>query len=237
MRKVIPLFWREFKAYFFSPIAYVILTLFFLISGYFFSLILGATREATLRYVLGNMNIVLLFLSPLITMRLLAEEKRTKTIEVLLTDPVTEIEVVLSKFFAALSFYVMLILPTGIFYTCILKRIGNPDLGPIFSGYLGLVLLGSVFLSIGLFASSLAPNQIISAVVGFIILLLFWVIGWSSPFVKGISGKILDYLGFFSHFDTFSKGIINTKDVIYYLTVTILFLFFTIQVVAARRWK
>ncbi|MCD5402054.1 ABC transporter permease [candidate division NPL-UPA2 bacterium] len=231
MRKIPTLFYREFRSMFFSPIAYIVLTLFLVVSGYFFSMVLHFTREASLRFTLHNMAFVLLFISPMLTMRLLAEERKSGTIETLMTDPVTDMEVVLSKFFAVLSFYLIILAPT-LLYVVILKLIGNPDFGPILSGYLGLILIGCVFLSIGLFASSLTKNQIVSAVISLVILLLLWVIGWASDI-----SKVAGYLSLFEHFEDFRKGVIDTRNIIYYLSTCVLFLFLTVRVVEARKWR
>lgn len=236
MKKVITLFYRDFSSLFFSPVAYIVLTFFLLISGYFFSVILASLQEASLRYTLANMAITLLFISPMLTMRLLAEEKRSGTIECLLTDPVTDLEVVIAKFSAALAFYLVLLLPTLV-YVLILKIVGNPDMGPILSGYLGLFLMGSVFISIGLFASSLTKNQIVAAVISLVTLLLLWVIGWSGESTASSWGKVTGYLSILNHFEGFRKGIIDTRDVFYYLTTTILFLFLTVRTVESRKWK
>ncbi len=236
MKKVFALFVREFQAYFFSRMAYVVLAAFLVISGYFFSLILEATREASLRYTLGNMTITLLFITPLITMRLLAEERSTGTIETLMTDPVREVDVVIGKFLAAFSFYILLLVPT-LLYIVILKLVGNPDMGPLISGYIGLVLIGSVFISIGVFASSLSKNQIVAGVISLVSLLFLWVIGWAGEARPGVFAKIVAYLGFFDHLEPFQKGIIDTKDVIYYITTSVLFLFLSVRILEARKWK
>ena len=236
MKKIYVLFIREFQAYFFSPVAYVVLATFLIISGYFFSVILSVTQEASLRYTLSNMAITLLFISPLITMRLVAEERRSGTIETLMTDPVREIDVVVGKFLAGIFFYIMLLVPTLV-YVVILKVVGSPDMGPIISGYVGLVLMGLVFISIGVLASSLSKNQIVSGVISLVSLLLLWVIGWAGEVGPGKFAKIFAYLGFFDHFEPFKKGIIDTKDIIYYVTSAVLFLFLTVRVLETRKWK
>ena len=236
MRKVLALFVREFQAYFFSPMAYVVLSAFLVVSGYFFYMILHVTQEATLRYVLSNMAITLLFICPLVTMRLIAEERKSGTIETLMTDPVREVDVVLGKFFAALSFYVVLLIPT-VLYVIILKVIGNPDMGPVIGGYVGLVLIGGVFISIGVFASSLSKNQIVAGVICLVALLLLWVIGWAGEAGAGRLSRVFAYLGFFEHFQDFQKGVIDTKDVVYFLSTSILFLFLTVRVLETRKWR
>ncbi len=236
MKKIPTLLRRELIGYFCSPIAYIVLVVFLVISGYFFWYILWATMEASLRFTLSNMSIILLFISPAITMRLLAEEKRSGTLETLMTDPVTDAEVVLAKFFASIVFYIFLLLPT-LSYVFILKLIGNPDMGIIWAGYAGLVLIGGLFLSIGLLSSAMTANQIISAIVGFVALLLFWVVGFVSELGTSTLNKVLGYIGFFGHFDSFRKGIIDTRDVIYFVTAITLFLFLTVRVVESRKWK
>lgn len=236
MKKIPALFKRELISYFCSPIAYIVLVVFLVISGYFFWYILGVTMEASLRFTLSNMSIILLFISPAITMRLLAEEKRSGTLETLMTDPVTDAEVVLAKFLASLVFYVFLLVPT-LSYVFILKAVGNPDMGIIWAGYAGLMLIGGLFLSIGLLSSAVTSNQIISAVVGFVALLLFWVIGFVSDLGTSKLNKIFGYIGFFEHFDSFRKGIIDTRDIIYFVTAIVLFLFITMRVVESRKWK
>lgn len=236
MKKTFALFVREFQAYFFSPMAYVVLTTFLVISGYFFSVILAAIQEASLRYTLSNMAVTLLFISPLITMRLIAEERRSGTIETLMTDPVREVDVIAGKFLAAIFFYVMLLVPTFV-YVAILRRVGNPDMGPLLSGYLGLVLMGSVFMSIGVLASSLSKNQIVAGVISLVVLLFLWVVGWAGEVMPGRFAKLFSYLDMFGHFEPFQKGIIDTKDIIYYVTTTVLFLFLAVRVLEVRKWK
>lgn len=236
MRKIPILVKREFISYFFSPTAYIILTVFLAISGFFFSNILVLSQEATMRYLLSNIAVILLFISPIITMRLLSEEKKSGTIESLMTDPVTDTDVVLGKFLGAVGFYIILLIPT-LAYVIVLKIVGKPDFGPIITGYLGLILLGSVFLSIGIFASSLCKNQIIAAVVSFVVLLFMWIIGFASETSNTAVAKITSYISIFEHFDTFRRGIIDTRDLIYYISTCSLFLFLTVKAVESRKWK
>lgn len=236
MRAVRPLLYRELLSSFCSPVAYVALTVFLLLSGYFFCVILNVTQEASLRYALGNFSITLLFLAPLLTMRLLSEEKKSGTLEILMTAPLTEWDVVLAKFLASWSLYLFIAAPTAL-YLIFLSAYGNPDFGPVVTGYLGLVLMGAAFVAIGLFASSLTANQIIAAAISFLILLGFWVLGFATEDTTSPLGKILAYLSLFEHYDTFRRGILDSKDVIYYISTTILFLFLTVRVLESRRWK
>ena len=237
MKRAWIIFRREAESYFRSPIAYVVASAFLLIAGFFFSMILSATQEASLRYTLSNMVITLLFLSPLVTMRLLSEERKSGTIETLMTDPVRDFEVVIGKFSAAMFFYIVLLIPT-LSYVIILKKLGQPDIGPIISGYLGLVLIGGVFISLGLFCSSLSKNQIVAGSLSLVVLLFLWVIGWVGELMPGTPfSKVFAYIGFFEHFESLQKGVVDTKDVIYYLSTAVLFLFLTIRVMEIRRWK
>ncbi|MBU1119121.1 ABC transporter permease [Patescibacteria group bacterium] len=227
---------RELKAYFYSPIAYVVFALFLLLAGYFFSMILLLSKEASMRAAMYNFVITLLFFAPLITMRLFAEERKTGTLEVLMTRPVRDIEVVLGKFFAALSLYALMLASTLV-YVGVLVKYGNPDMGPIWSGYLGLFLLGACFIALGIFASTLTESQIIAAVVGFAFMLLFWVIGWLSGTLGFSTESIFTYISLSSHFDDFVRGIIDFRAVIYYLSFVVFFLFVTVKSIEVRKWK
>ncbi len=236
MRAIKPLLYRELLSQFCSPIAYVALTVFLLLGGYLFSVILNTTQEASLRYCVANLSVILLFLAPMLTMRLVSEEKKSGTLEVLMTAPLTEWDVILAKFFAGWLLYLFLLVPTAM-YVVFLCVYGQPDFGPIASGYIGLILLGAVFIAIGIFASALTANQIIAAAISFTILLGFWVLSFATQDTTGIAGKILAYLSLFEHFDTFRRGIIDTKDLVYYVTTTILFLFLAVRVLESRRWR
>jgi len=237
MRSVPTLFVREWKSFFFSPTAYIVITVFLALAGYFFFGNLSFSRQATLRPTLDVFAIVLLFVTPIITMRLLAEEARSGTIETLLTAPVRDVEVVLGKFFASLAFLICMLLPTG-YYVAVLAKVGSPDYGQIISGYIGLVLVGCVFLSVGLLCSAATKNQIVAAVVAFVALLILWILGALGQLAQQQGLKeLLEYIGFFRHFDSFQKGLIDTRDVIYMLSVTTFCLFLTVRVVETRKWR
>jgi ABC-2 type transport system permease protein len=228
---------KELRSYFVSPVAYVIVAFWLVATGFFFWRSIDVTNEATLRDVFSVVTILLLLISPALTMRLLAEESRTGTLELLLTAPVRDWSVVIGKFLGAFGLYVTMIGLT-LFYPLLLMLLGgNPDWGPIWSGYLGLLLLGMAFLAVGLFASSLTSNQMVSAVIAFVVLLILYVI---SQVVGSVSTGVGDFLAAFSltsHFDSFPRGVIDLKDVIFYITFTAVVLFFTIQVVEARRYR
>ncbi|MEW6026383.1 MAG: ABC transporter permease, partial [Planctomycetota bacterium] len=182
MNNILTLTRRELAAYFLSPLAYVIMTAFLFFCGYFFWSYLRWTSDATaLRYVLELIGFTSLIISPMVTMRLIAEEKKSGTMETLMTAPVTETEVVVAKYISALVFFIALIAPT-LAYVILLNVWGNPEMGAILSGYVGLASLTAVFLSIGLFVSSLTSNQIVAVIITFIILLIGWVIGYAGEF-------------------------------------------------------
>ena len=252
--KIWPVFKKELRLYFTSPVAYVLLTIFLLIAGYFFySIFAFFTRasmqtamnpgmgrdlnvtDSVLRPLIANMSVILLLLMPLVTMRLFAEERRAGTIELLLTYPVRDGAVLVSKYVAALTLYGVMLAGT-LAYPAILLYFAKVEWGPLATGYLGLVLMGGMLLGIGIFASSLTENQIVAAVVAFGISLMFWIVGWTAEFAGGPLGAVLTHLSILEHNDTFAKGVIDTKDVLYYLDFTALFLFFTLRSLEARRW-
>jgi ABC-2 type transport system permease protein len=229
---------KEFRSYFTSPIAYVVLTMFLIISGYFFSVILLVTKNASLEGVLYNTTITLLFIIPLITMKLFAEERKLGTLELLMTKPVRDFEVVLGKFFASMGFLLTMFLATGV-YVLILFKYGNPDIGPILSGYLGLLLVGASFAALGIFASTLSENQIIAAVISFALILLLWILSWVSgqlEFSEPIE-KFISYISLSTHFDDFVKGVISLKGIVFYLSFIVFWLFVTTKSIGVRKWK
>jgi ABC-2 type transport system permease protein len=252
---VLAIFKKEMRTYFASPIAYAVSTIFLVISGYFFYAILTyfsfisvqasmnpglATglnvTDGILRPLFTNMSVVLLFVMPLITMRLFAEERKQGTLELLLTYPVRDGEVLLGKFLAATALCALLLSATAV-YPLLLSVWSEPELYPILTGYLGLLLLAMVFISLGLLCSSLTENQIVAAVLAFGALLLFWVIGWAAALAEGDWALLFRYLSIVEHLSSFTSGVFETKDLIYYLGVTSFFLFATLKSMEIRRWK
>ena len=229
---------RELGTYFASPIAYVISAIFLAVMGGLFGFILYYSREATMRYLFGHVIIILflVLVSQALTMRLLAEEKRSGTLELLLTSPVRDWEVVLGKYVASLGAFLVMTLLTA-YMPILLLRVGKPDVGPMLSGYLGLILLGSALLAIGLFASSLTQNQIVAAIVGVGITLLMWLVSGLSEMVSGGVKAVVEYLPLFAHYNDMLRGVIDTKDILYYVSVVALFLFLSTRVLESRRWK
>ncbi len=238
MTAVPPLLRREANAILLSPIAYVVTAVFLLLSGFFFYMITVSSREPNLRGVMEIMGQTLMFITPMITMRLLSEEAKSGTLQTLMTAPVTDFEVVFSKYLAGMLFFCVMIAPT-IVYGIILYVLAepNPDLGQMIAGYIGLFLLGSLFISIGLLFSSLTQNQVVAAISTLVALLLLWVIGWASSQTAGVMKNVLEYISVFKHMASFSKGLIDTRDVIYYVSVTAFALFLTVRSVESRKWR
>ena len=237
---------REFRAYFFSPLAYVVAALLLLINGVVFWLIVSFLNDprsqvgAPLELFFGGTIyfwLILLFIAPVLTMRLLSEERRSGTIEVLMTAPVTEGQVVVGKYLASVLFYVFLWLPT-VMYPLLLAYYSEVDWGPVVAGYLGVLGIGGLFLSIGLFASSLSRSQLVAAVLTFAMLIPLFTFGLlENLFSDEILLRVLSYLNLWQHMDEFSKGIVDTRRLVYYISASVLFLFFSARALEARKWR
>lgn len=236
MHNILTVAKKELRSYFFSPVAYVVFAMFLVLAGYFFTVILLYTQEASLKGVAYNIVITLVFLVPLITMRTFAEEKKQGTLELLMTKPVKDWEVVLGKFCGA-AFMYLIMLASTIVYVLILFKYGKPDMGPVYSAYIGLILVGFCFIALGVFASTLSENQIIAAVIGFAMVLLLWVLSWASSQFTGSMQEIVSYISLSSHYDNFVKGIVDLKDVVYYLSFILFWLFVSVKSVEVRKWK
>ena len=227
---------RELAAFFVSPVAYVVGAAFLFITGLFFFFTVSLSGIATLAQVFSVVSIVLLFVAPILTMRLLAEEARAGTLELLLTSPVRDWEVVTGKFLAALFFFLAMLVPT-LYYLALLAGYGNPDIPVTFSGYLGVILLGAMLLSFGMLTSALSANQIIAAVLGVTLSLAFWLAGGLGAAFGGPLGNIFTYLSVQEHFTDFLLGLITTTNIVYFLSVTVAALFLATRVLEMRRWR
>jgi ABC-2 type transport system permease protein len=246
---------KELNVLFGSPIFYVVAFTFLVISGYFFYSALAYFNllsfqasqnpfvaqqlnftDMVMRPYFFDVSIVLLLLSPLLTMRLYAEERKTGTLELLFTYPISDRTTVLAKFAAVVSAFFVILLGTlpGIF---LVGYVGDPSWKPILSGYMGIFLLGSCFLALGTFTSSLTQNQIIAAVLSFGALLMFWIIGWTKSFVSPETGAVIEYLSVTKHFDSFTKGVLDSRDLLYYVVFMIFFLFLTLRQMESYRWR
>ena len=230
---------KEFKSYLTSPMAYIIACVFLVLYGSLFIWYLEDTQysDTSINGYLDIWgNLVLMLFAAALAMRLIAEEKKLGTWELMLTAPLRDTEVVLGKFLGSLGMLVSMLALT-LYFPLLLWIFGIPDGGPILTGYLGLFLLGATSLSIGLFASSLTSNQIVAAVVAGGILAVLYFIGMAGDAVSGAAGNILSYISLYSHFSAFVTGIIDTRAIIYYLSVTALFLFLTTRSVETGRWS
>jgi ABC-2 type transport system permease protein len=227
---------RELKSFFVSSIAWIIAAAFMAMSGFLFSVILLNSNEASLRFLISNLSVILLFVAPFLTMRLLAEENRLGTVELLLTNPVRDIEVVLGKFLGVMGFIVV-ILALTLYFPALLFVFGSPDPGPIATGYLGVLLQAAAFAAIGLAISSTTENQIVAAFLTFALNLILWLSESISQFVGKPLDAVMKYLSITSHFQDFSRGVIDTSHVIFFLSVVAAALFLTYLSLQSRRWR
>ncbi len=229
---------KELKSYLSSPMAYVVTAVFLVLTGTFFATYLASTNysDTSIRGFLDAAQILILLFAAVLTMRLIAEERKLGTWELLLTVPVRDTEIVLGKFLGCLAVLTGMLLLT-LYYPILLMVFGDPDLGPIITSYLGLFLLGCAALAVGIFASSLTSNQIVAAVVGGGILFILWFLGIAGNFVPGALGEVLSYISLSHHFPDFVRGIVDTKAIVYYLSVTALFLYMAIRSTETDRWR
>ncbi|HEX9594497.1 MAG TPA: ABC transporter permease [bacterium] len=246
---------RELRAYLISPVAYVLCAVFLLLAGYFYFDIVtyyaaqslrasqfpGAIEQFTAHQgivvpLFSNVAVILLLILPLLTMRLLAEERARGTYELLYTAPVNLTAIVLGKFLAALILYT-LILAISLAWPLYTVTLLPLDWGPVAAGYLGLWLMGAVFIAVGLLASSLTQHQMIAALVSFGVLLLSWVIGWAGHNLEGDAADLLQYLSLLDHLDNFFQGVIDTRDCVYFVSFTGLALLATQRLLDSQRWR
>jgi len=256
MSNVLAIAQKEIKSYFASPIAYIVIGLFALMYGYFYAVMLYYfvrqsmqmgqmgmqgpaamnVNQQMLRPLLQNVTILTLFLLPMITMRTYAEEKRSGTIELLLTSPITDFQIIVGKFLGAMALYAIM-LAVSLIHIAILFKFGSPEWKPIATAYLGLLLMGGCFISLGLFISSLTRNQIVAGMVTFAVFLLLWVITWIGSFAGPTVEGLTSYLSIIEQFDDFAKGVVDTSHLIYYFSFITFGLFLTAKSVDSERWR
>ena len=252
MRNAFTIAGKEMRGFFVSPMGWVVMGLYALLFGYFFMAHLTYfvqqsmqsqmgggpinINQFMIRPLLQNVALINLFLLPMITMRAYAEEKRSGTIELLLTSPVSDLQIILGKFLGALGFYAALLAVTMV-YVGILFAFGTPEWRPVVTGYLGLLLMGGCFLSVGLFISSTTKNQVVAGAATFVVFLLLWIISWLGQSAGPAMASVLEYLSIVWHFEDFAKGVIDTKHVIYYLSFITFGLFLTMKSVDTERWR
>ncbi len=255
MRNVLAIAGKELRAYFASPIAYIIIGFFALLYGWFFyvpleyfnrqSMQMGMQgggginiNQMLINPVFTNATVVMLFLLPAITMRTYAEEKRSGTMELLLTSPLTDAQIILGKFLGAMGLYASMLAVTVLHMLVLfLFTDPNPDWKPIATAYLGLLLMGGCFIAVGMLISSLTKNQIVAGIATFSVFLMLWVINWIGTFVGPTAQSILAHLSLTDHFDDFARGVIDSKHLVYYLSFISLGLFLTAKSVDSERWR
>jgi ABC-2 type transport system permease protein len=237
MKKTLPILRREFASYFNSPIAYIYLTVFIALASWLFLKTFFVVGEASMRSFFGLLPWLFLFFVPAVTMRSWAEEKKVGTMELLMTLPVSDFEAVAGKFLASFAFLVLSLAATLVL-PIVVGVLGKPDQGQIFGGYLGSVLIGAAYLAIGLFVSSLTENQIVAFIVSVVVVFGLFVLG--EDFVLfGLPDRlvpVLSYLSLGGHFDSTSRGVVDSRDVVYYLSVVGFFLYLNVKAVEARKW-
>jgi len=229
---------KELVSYLTSPMAYIVTAIFLILSGTFFTTYLAGTNYAdtSIKGFLNVAQLLILLFAAMLTMRLVAEEKKLGTWEFLLTAPLRDSEIIIGKFLGAFVVLIGMLVLT-LYYPLLLIIFGDPDLGPIGTSYLGLILLGSSCVSVGIFASTLSSNQIVSAVVAGGLLFALWFLGAVGGFAPGPVGEVLSFLSLSHHFPDFMRGIVDTQAIVYYLSVTALFLFLAIGSIEAERWR
>jgi ABC-2 type transport system permease protein len=229
---------KELKSYLGSPMAYIVTAVFLALSGSFFAAYLAETAysDTSIKGFLDAGQLLILLFAAVLTMRLIAEERKLGTWELLLTAPARDLEIVLGKFAGSLAVLTAMLALT-LYYPILLIVLGDPDLGPIATSYLGLFLLGSAALAIGLFTSSVTSNQIVSAVLAGGILFALWFLGPAARYAPGAVGELLSYLSLSHHFADFVRGIVDSRAVVYYLSVTALFLYLATRSVETDRWR
>ncbi len=259
MKKTIAIFEKELKSFFYSPMAYVVIAVFTALAGVFFYLYLSNFVEAAfmdqirsqqyrqmpqkfnvnlmlIRPYFWNIALISIFTLPAITMRLFSEEKKQGTLELLYTTPVSSVQIILGKFFAGLAFYAVLLIPTILFQS-LLFTYGNPELLPVISGYIGLLFLGSAFISVGLFISTLTENQIIAAIGGFALSLFLWVVGWGASYAGPTLAPVLEYISIVNHFEDFAQGVIDSTHVAYYVIFSFVGIYLSLKSIESVKWR
>ncbi len=256
MRSVYAIYRKEMGHYFVSPVAYVVVAVFLIVAGFFFRLYTGLAIEQSMEMALqgmpsnmdvpgevlsaffGLLSTLILFLAPMLTMGVYAEERKRGTMELLMTSPITELEIVLGKFFASLTLFAIMLLPTAFYvsYMCFHSE-PRPPWTLILAGYLGALLLGASLLAIGSFISSLTESQLIAVVLSFGAILILWVLDFAVRGSDSVAGQVLQYISVIHHYDDFTHGVIDTSSLIYYVSVPILFIFLTVRSVDSIRWR
>ena len=239
-----PIFKKEIRTYFTSLIAYIVLTVFLVISGYLYYSDLAAfiiwgganLTEGLWQFLYHDIRMILLLTIPLLTMRLFAEEKKLGTIELLVTYPFRDIEILTGKYLACLSILILMLMLT-LLYPILLALFQTINPEPIITGYLGLFLLGAAFISCGIFVSSMTENQTVAALVSSGFIFFFWLIDWNEGAANPQLAQVLHHISLYEHFYNFARGVIDTKDIVFFIIFSFFFLFLTLRSLESRRWR
>ena len=229
------IFQKELRSYFNSPVAYIVIVVFLVILGWFFTSGLFLANISSLRTVFETTPFLLLFFAPAITMRLISEEKKSGTLELLLTKPVKEYEIIVGKFLAAWVLYFFTLLPTFAYYLTV-SLLGTLDIGPVIGGYLGLIFVGAVFVAVGVFGSSITENQVVGFIVSFLIVFVLFILDKVLFYVPSSFASTLEYLSIDYHFSNISRGVIDSRDLLYYVSAIVFTLLLGTVALQKRRW-
>ncbi len=236
MHNILPIFRRELRAYFDSPTAYVVITVFLLVTGWFFTTNFFAVGQADLRVAFGIIPFIFIFITPAITMRLISEERKSGTMELLVTMPIHDLSIIIGKYLAAVALLAAMVLPTLV-YVITVASLGDMDPGPVVGGYLGLILMGAAYLAIGTFGSSLTDSQVVAFILSWIMVFVFFLLDKVLFLVPNWLVGTVEYLSIEHHFQNIQRGVIDTRDIVYYLSLIALALFLSARSLAARRWR
>jgi ABC-2 type transport system permease protein len=253
--KILAIYRRELRYFFNSPVAYAVIIVFLLLAGYFFYNLLGYFNLASIRAMqnpaaahalnltedvveplFGNLGVIMLLILPLLTMRLLSEERKSGTAELLFTFPISDWDVILGKYLATLTVFAVMLALTAL-CPLLLSVYANPEVGPVLTGYVGLFLIGAAYISMGLFFSTLTDNQLVAGVATFGCGVLFLLIAWVTPFVSPTAARVVLELSIIEHYDGFSKGVLDSNDAIFYMNFSVFFLFLSSRVLDSNRWR
>jgi len=234
MQLVWSIFKRELRAYFDSPVAYIVIVGFLLLTGWFFSSNFFVAGQADLRSVFGVIPFLFILFAPAITMRLIAEERKTGTMELLVTMPIQDLAIIGGKYLAAVALLAAMLLPT-LLYPVTVSFFGDMDAGPLIGGYVGLVLMGAAYLAIGTFGSSLTDSQVVAYILSLLVVFIFFLLDKVLFLLPNWLVTPVEYMAIEYHFQNISRGVIDSRDLIYYLTLTGLALFLAARTLAARR--
>jgi len=236
MKKTLPIFRREISAYFNSPIAYIVISVFLLLTGWYFTSGLFISNDSSLRNVFSIIPFIFIFFIPAITMRLLSEERKSGTIELLVTMPISDFDIVLGKYFAGFGLLVTALLFTFP-YALTIMILGKPDVGMLISGYLGLILMGASYISIGVFASTISKSQVVSFIIAFLIIFALWMTDKFLVIIPNYLVPLFQFLSIDYHYQNIGRGVIDTRDLLYYISLIILMLSLSKLSLESRKWS